>query len=422
MARAIATLVVAIAMLAGGAGKTVANEIVVIPSGYGDITADVNVDGAPYRCTNDDLAATSCPLDLPVGSTVTFTANVAPVTGPESGDPAPGVASRFVGWSRPECEGLGPSCTITVQDDPEPVVAQFTPVWLEVLINGDGTVAANGQPFPACTLGRCIGYFENGARVNVTSDTADPIWGFGCDPFDSDLPAGRCLIELSNTRNFVSIGFGTEPDAQPPYNLTKPVTVKRLGTGEGRVEGHGTDAQGNSWSINCGSDCKFKDIQYQTRVRLYADAAGGSTFERWSGPPCGSGTVCTFTAGKYPTVRAIFNRRVLASTSSLPADSRSGTVVEPFSLSVTRAKARGRRAKRKIVLTLTTNRSARATLRLTRKGKRVTGKSLAVPAGTHTVTLKVPPRARAGRYRISLNVTAADGTSRSFAKRLRLGR
>jgi hypothetical protein len=426
MARAIAIFfVIAIVLLGGRAGSAAANAIVVIPSGYGDITANVEVDGTPYRCTNDDLASTGCPLDLPVGQRVTFTAEVAPVTGPESTDlaPSPPVESKFVGWSRPECEGATSSCTITVEDDPEPVVAQFTPVWLEVLISGVGTIEANDVP-STCTTERCIiGHFENGARVWITSQTPNPIWGFGCDPFDSDLLAGRCLIELSNTRNFVSVGFQANPDPEPPYNLSKPVTVRRRGSGNGRVHGKGTDAGGNTWQINCGSDCKLAGVHDQTRIRLAADEAAGSTFQRWSGPPCGPRRVCTFTAGKYPTVRATFGRA--ASASSVPPSGTApgpGVREAPFSMSVIRARAKGRRAKRRIVVTLTTNRSARATLRLTRRGRRVIRKVFALPAGTRTIRARVPRRTRAGWYRMSLAVSSADGTRKSFAKRLHLRR
>jgi hypothetical protein len=89
-------------------------------------------------------------------------------------------------------------------------------------------------------------------------------------------------------------------------------------------------------------------------------------------------------------------------------------------MSVSRVKVSGRRAKRKITVTLTTNRSARATLRLTRKGKRVTAKSFTLPQGTRAISLKIPRRTRPGWYRISLGVRAADGTVKSFAKRLHL--
>jgi hypothetical protein len=426
MPRTIAICVVVIVLMAAGrASAQDTSNIEVMLGGYGDIT----LDGTTYRCTNADFASGACPeLTAPIGSTLTFTAAPAPVTGPETTDPAPDPAvfpSSFVGWSRPECEGAGPSCTFTVEDDPEAIVAHFSPVWLEVLVAGEGTVAANGET-SSCTTGRCImGPFVAGTRVDVTA-TPDPVWGFGCDPFDSDLLAGHCVIEMSNIRNFVSVGFqDLEPDAQPPYNLSKPVTVKRAGSGEGRVTGKGTDAGGVDWSIDCGSDCKLKGIQYQTRVRLRADEAAGSTFERWSGPPCGGQTICTFTAGKYPTVRATFSRHASASAASLPSSSTLGSQVRsepPFDASLVRVAARGRRAKRKIVVTLTTNRSARATLRLTRRGRRVTGRSFALPAGTHTIRVKVPRRARAGWYRMSLAVTAADGTRESFAKRLRLRR
>jgi hypothetical protein len=50
----------------------------------------------------------------------------------------------------------------------------------------------------------------------------------------------------------------------------------------------------------------------------------------------------------------------------------------------------------------------------------VTAKSFTLPQGTRAVSLKIPRRTRAGWYRISLDVRAADGTVKSFAKRLHL--
>jgi hypothetical protein len=226
---------------------------------------------------------------------------------------------------------------------------------------------------------------------------------------------------MSNIRNFVSLALDGSEGTAPPFDLPRPVTVKRAGSGSGRVYGDGYDAKGTKWNIDCGRDCKLKDIQYQTRVRLSADAAAGSTFKRWSGPPCGSRRVCTFTAGKYPTVRATFGLKATAS-SVPPSGSGPGVREAPFSMSVIRARAKGRRANRRIVVTLTTNRSARATLRLTRKGRRVIRKVFALPAGTRTIRARVPRRTRAGWYRMSLAVSSADGTRKSFAKRLHLRR
>jgi hypothetical protein len=435
MLRMVAICVVVIVLAAlrsADASAQATSNIVVMLGGYGEVVTH------GYSCTVADFESGACPpLAAPIGSTLTFTANPASITAPDTGGPVP-VPSSFVGWSRPECEGMGP-CTMAVEDDEEAIVAHFSPVWLELLVSGNDnaatTVAVSGQPHYCTTADCTVALFDAGTRLDVTA-TPPPTpseWAFGCDPFDSDLAAGRCAIETSNIRNFVSLALaGTEPD-QPPFDLRKPVTVKRRGSGNGRVQGAGTDASGTNWSIDCGTDCRLRGIQYQTRIRLRASAASGSTFQRWAGPPCGGRTVCTFTAGKYPTVRATFSRNSSASVASSPSSpsssspssldpgpARPGSV--PFSVSVSRATASGRRAKRRIVVRLTTNRSARATLRLTRKRKRIAIRTFALSAGTSTLRAKVPRRTPAGWYRMSLVLTAADGTRKSFSKRLRLRR
>jgi Divergent InlB B-repeat domain len=439
MLRAIAICVLVIVLAAlrlDAASAQTTSSIEVMLGGYGEVVTD------GYSCTVADFESGACPPlpPAPIGSTLTFTANPVPITEPGTGNPVPVPSSTFVGWSRPECQGTGP-CTMTVADDEEEIVAHFSPVWLEIIDpeNAATSVVVSGPEPTYCTPPdsppNCMtALYENGTRLDVTATPPNAL-AFGCDPFDSDLVAGRCAIETSNIRNFVILApAGTEP-AEPPFNLRKPVTVKRAGSGGGRVQGAGTDASGTNWSIDCGTDCRLKDIQYQTRIRLRAIEASGSTFERWAGPPCGGQTVCTFTAGKYPTVRATFSSNASASASSSSTSSSSSNPgpgpgsdpgprpgSAPFSVSVSRATASGRRAKRRIVVTLTTNRSARATLRLTRKGRRVTSRTFALPTGTSTLMAKVRRGTRAGWYRMSLNVTAADGTRKSFSKRLHLRR
>jgi uncharacterized repeat protein (TIGR01451 family) len=198
--------------------------------------------------------------------------------------------------------------------DEEWVVAQFTPVWLEVIQSGTGTVLANGNPL-ACRddNSKCTGLFDAGTHVTVTGQPSPPAadWGFGCDPYESDLGSGRCSVAMSNIRNFVIVGFaGPNPDPTPPFNLATTLKVDLAGDGQGEVKGNGTSAEaGQSWSIDCGSACEQKGLQYQTQVRLRATAAGNSDFDRWGGAPCLSQTTCTFTVGKYPKVRAIFKKR-----------------------------------------------------------------------------------------------------------------
>jgi hypothetical protein len=112
------------------------------------------------------------------------------------------------------------------------IVAQFSPVWLEALVGGSGTIDADGVR-RTCTDDRCImGLFKSGTRVTVTGRPtktgAATRWGFGCDPYESDLSAGRCVVDMSNVRNFVSVGFdGSDPDPSPPFNLAVNLEVER---------------------------------------------------------------------------------------------------------------------------------------------------------------------------------------------------
>ena len=321
-------LVLALLAIAGSAflarsapvgAATGTTEVNIVPSGYGDITVDGAA--APYTCTNEVYAGSGCSLSVPTGTTLTFRATPKPVGAPQSSDKAPNppVQSEFRGWSRPECPSGG-ACTVKTADDEEWVVAQFSPVWLEASLNGPGTIDVGSVH---CAVDRCvIGLFEAGTRVTVTARPttagAATTFGIGCDPYESDLGNGRCLVNMSNVRNFVSVGFdGFEPGQSPPFNKAVTLKVQRTGDGEGQVEGSGKSADLNAgpWKIECGTTCDVKGIQFQTQVRLRAVKSAGSEFERWSGPPCASDDTCTFTVGKYPKVVAVFKK---AGSSAVP--------------------------------------------------------------------------------------------------------
>ena len=136
-------------------------------------------------------------------------------------------------------------------------------------------------------------------------------WGFGCDPYESDLGSGRCVVNISDARNFVSVSFdGSDPAPRPPFNQVVHLKVQRAGDGQGQIQGSGKSAglDDPPWSIDCGSACDFDRLQYQTQVRLRAVKAAGSVFDSWAGPPCLSEETCTFTVGRYPKVVAVFKK------------------------------------------------------------------------------------------------------------------
>ena len=409
----LAMIAVAGSTLPGGSSPVEAaagtSEVNIVLSGYGDVT--VKGADAPYTCTNDRFAGSGCSLSVPAGTTLTFRATPRPVQAPQpSSDPRPNppVASGFQGWSRPECTSRGP-CTVKTAAGGEWIVAQFSPVWLEALVGGSGTIDAGGVR-RTCT-DRCImGLFKAGTRVTVTGRPTTPgaptRWGFGCDPYESDLSSGRCVVNMSNDRNFVSVSFdGSDPDPNPPYNKAVNVKVARAGDGQGQVQGSGQSADlgAGPWSIDCGVACDVAGLQYQTQMRLRAVEVAGSVFERWQGPPCLSEDTCTFTAGRNPEVIAVFRK------------------VRSFSVTVRTVEATGTRGTRAVGARRRTNGTARATLRLLRNGRTLSRRSFDVAAGTRRLTLPVPGSVKPGWCALTIEVVGSDGTTRTFRKWLRLG-
>ena len=291
------------------------SEVRISLNGYGNVTVDGA--GAPYTCTNeingDQSDQGGCRLTAEVGTKLTFRATPKNVQGPELDEPGPTppVASEFRGWSRPECTTRAP-CTVKVAASEEWIVAQFSPVWLEAIVDGQGKVSAGGVT-KECD-GFCqivMGLYEAEKPVTVTADGAATEWGFGCAAQKSDLSAGRCVVTMSMDRNFVAVAFdGAEPTRQPPYNKVVRFTVERAGDGKGKVEGSGQSSirDDEPWSIACGGTCVVERLQAQTEMRLLATEETGSEFVRWSGPPCLGEDTCDFTVGKYPKVVAIFRK------------------------------------------------------------------------------------------------------------------
>ena len=410
-----------------GAGSTLAagsapvraaaatTEVRILLNGYGDVA--VTGGPAPYTCTNkinaDQSDAGGCRLTVPVGTKLTFKATPKPVQGPELDDPVPDppVTSEFRSWSRGECTSAGP-CTVKTAAPEEWVVAQFSPVWLEALVTGPGTITAGGvQKTCAFDCQFVIGLFNAGKPVTVTGVPtkagAATKWGFGCDPSKSSLANGRCVLGMALDRNFVSVGFDGEiPRGQPPYNRVVHLRVEVSGEGQVQGSGKSADLDAEPWSIDCGGACDVDRLQAQTEVRLLAEEADGSVFVRWAGPPCLSQDTCTFTAGKYPKAVAVFKKK---------------KTIGAFSAVVLSAEARGSGSTRAVVLRLRTNAPARASLRLLRNGHSLGRKSFDVAAGTRLLRLPVAAGVKPGWTALAIEVVGAAGTKRTFRKWLQLG-
>lgn len=416
----LATIAIAGSTLPAGSSPARAaattSEVTIARAGYGDIRVDGPGGKLILTCTSELDAKDEkigCPLSVPAGTALTFRAIPRPVEAIGTGtpSPSPAVLSEFVGWSRPECKSTGP-CAFKAAAGEEWIVAQFSPVWLEALVNGAGTVDAGGhrQTCADFTCEMVMGLYKAGEPVTVTGGPtktgATTKWGFGCDPFESDLGSGRCVVNISDARNFFSVGFdGSDPDPRPPFNQVVHLEVERAGDGQGQIQGSGKSAALDDapWSIDCGSACDFDRLQYQTQVRLRAVKAAGSVFDSWSGPPCLSEDTCTFTVGRYPKVVAIFKK------------------AQSFNATVLAATATGTGSTRAVVTSLRTNGAARANLRLLRNGRRLSQKSFDVAAGTRSLTVPVPRSVKPGWCALSVEVVAADGTKRTFRKWLRLG-
>ena len=252
-----------------------------------------------------------------------------------------------------------------------------------------------------------MGLFKPGAPMTVTGlptdGGSDHAVGIRLRPLRERPRRRSCVVNVSDARNFVSVSFdGSDPAPRPPFNQVVHLKVQRAGNGQGKVEGSGKSAglDDPPWSIDCGGACDFDRLQYQTQVRLRAVEVAGSVFDSWAGPPCLSDETCTFTAGRYPKVVAIFRK--------------------PFAATLVSAKVIGSGTTRAVVARLRTNGPARANLRLLRNGRQLGQKGFDVVAGTRNLTLKVSSSVKPGWSALSVEVVGPGGKKLSFRKWLRL--
>jgi hypothetical protein len=262
-------------------------------AGFGRIDATPS-GGSTVTCDYTEILLNENPCRVPVprGSSVTVAATAEP-------------PKQFVHWSRAECPGTEP-CTFIPAEDDEWVTAVFTPLDLEVGIEGEGTVEADVpglEPSP-CALAWatqvCKGSFEADQQITLTATPTvggtQIQWSPGfCEPEGGDYSSSRCTVTMTNIRTFASVGFGVDP-AFVPFQISVKVKVERTGSGHGRVTGSG---------IDCGQSCS-QIFGYQSRVTLKAEADAGSKFVRWVGV-CSTDETCRFNAGSVTTVRARFD-------------------------------------------------------------------------------------------------------------------
>jgi hypothetical protein len=397
------------------------------PAGQGRI--ELTQTGRPPRtCDFLDVLQTagSCDVAVTSGTPVTLRA----VAEPNATIPAglaglappdfPTKDAAFVRWSRFDCPGKGP-CTFTPVSDQEWVTALFTPLSLEVGINGGDSAAdtvkvqrAGGAPEPMTCVGApqsfdtaeraCHGLFPADTAVVLVanpSSSAVPVrWGaLGCTPGAAVPTSARCTVTMSNIRTFATVAFGEpgqgcelDPNPSPPkvcpplfpFQITPSLTVALSGSGQGSVKGPS--------GLDCPGKCSVDDLSYQSPITLTAAEGDGSTFVRWQGV-CSTKPTCIFAAGSISAVGAVFD------------DST------PPRVKLTRVAIQGAGAQRALVVTVVADRTAQASLRLLRRGTTIASRGVRIPAGRGTLRLAVPRGASAGWYQVVLKLAGAGAPS-----------
>jgi hypothetical protein len=246
---------------------------------------------------------------------------------------------------------------------------------------------------------------------------------------------GRIDITANSTS-----GLGANPAATVvPYSYA--LTVSKAGSGSGSV----TSTPGG---IDCGGDCA-EDYDPGVVVTLSATAAGGSTFNGWSGPCSNASGDCTVTLDQARAVTATFAQQATDSGSgsgggsdsgagtptTAPATSAEQNPPVPASSGTTAAKlsaiARARQPfgrTRKLVVTVACSRagtvSVSGTLAIGRKRIKLPKLTRAAARGAKvTFTLKLSKsvgqqvtRALRSHTVVVATVTAASGATRVVRK------
>lgn len=215
----------------------------------------------------------SCKTSIPINTTVTLTAT--PATG-----------SRFVGWSG-ACTGTG-SCTVTLSAA-RSVTAAFALMSYPMTVSKDGTGSGTVTSSPSglscgstCTVSRVYG-----STMTLTATPASGSvfagWTGACSG------TGTCTLPATGAQ---SVGA--------TFTLTHvPLSVKRLGTGTGRVSAL-------SPTLSCTSNCSTL-VPLNATVTLEAVAAPESVFTGWSGA-CTGTDPCSVSMSAMQTVSATFTR------------------------------------------------------------------------------------------------------------------
>ena len=218
----------------------------------------------------------------------------------------------FVRWTVFGCVGTGP-CTFTPVDDDDYVGAIFSPLQLEVGVDGSGSVAVQRAGGTIEGLLCEPGLFSAKRPVTVSLEPTSPSRSWrraspsrepDCEPVPGGPVSTSCSVVMNNLRTFASLSYvppvnpGDPPPEPPPFpfQIQTRVRVQLGGTGHGRVTGSGFD---------CGAACTTLPF-YQDPVMLQATADPGSQFVGWRGV-CSTNPTCSFSAGSATQVQAVFD-------------------------------------------------------------------------------------------------------------------
>lgn len=435
------------------------------PAGQGRIEVSQNGGAVPVTHNGESLPfcdfvtildSSECRVQVTAGQPVTLTAIAEPsLTDAQKAGlkglpdfPASGVS--FARWSRAGCEAAT-TCTFTpdTTDNDDWITALFTPLQLEVGINGHGTVSIQGggsfpcndntqQGNPDLGFGdtTCHGTFPPDATLVLVANPAaagDSItWGSGCDPEDGKPASARCTVTMSNIRTFASVGFAGANPPDFPFQITPRIRVKTTGSGQGKVSGNG---------IDCGTQCSA-DVGYQTKVTLKAQAGQGSSFIRWVGV-CSNDPTCSFAAGSATFIEARFDTQASPTTTATPSTTQTTTTTRTPTTTTTATTGRtttttpphtgaltsrlaGVKVDRKgrhrtVIATIVLNRAAHVSMRLQKHGRTIVARSLNAPVRRSALRLPVPATAPAGLYLLTLKF-ATGAIQRTITTSVRIGR
>jgi hypothetical protein len=417
-----------------------------------DVSAETGEDGVTV-CNIGDWQSptpnTNCTLRVEPGRRVLL-------------EVVPNAASTFVGWSDPACTDQ-PTCIVEMPTLPVParvgdrlqpydmtVAASFAPIPIGVIaeVVGGGSISST-PPGLACTFAgdsdpaRCVGEFA--PAVPVTLHAENPLtvhWIPGncqvvlANPFDCTLlPQASVWVSLSLGTNQIPFRGGDGPEVLVRFR------VRKTGSGSGTVSDGG--------AIRCGSNCVEDDV-FGYLSTLIATPDPGSRFAGWHGGGCTSNDAnsCTLTVGAATGIIATFEAKtpdpptspVTATTPTTTDTTPTRTAVDPGpdvniqprvvtpavipatvapatpAFVVRLATASSIRSGGHHTLLVRISTSVRASVLLIMRGPHLLllRKSYRLQPPKTSLRIQLPPRARPGRYRLTITLTDAQGRSKTL--------